>query len=177
MNDRCVRDVQQYQQETAGSALASLGEEPVTQGRQWMAGSALVVISGLLLGLSAARWWRGCLGGFDSPVCVALQNDTHHPIVPAGRWEPIAGTTLPATGALLVLAVALVVMAFALDLEPVGRNWVAATSAAVPAVLGLLTLGALISGRPWPEQLAHFGDLVGVLLAQVDPDGACPGQD
>jgi DNA-binding MarR family transcriptional regulator len=28
-----------------------------------------------------------------------------------------------------------------------------------------------------PEQLAHFADLVGVLLARVDPEQTCPGQD
>ena len=28
-----------------------------------------------------------------------------------------------------------------------------------------------------PEELVRFGDLVGILLAQVDPDETCPGQE
>jgi len=39
------------------------------------------------------------------------------------------------------------------------------------------TVRSLVVEPLGPEQLARFGDLVGILLAQVDPDQTCPGQD
>ncbi|WP_218617286.1 MarR family winged helix-turn-helix transcriptional regulator [Cryptosporangium aurantiacum] len=39
------------------------------------------------------------------------------------------------------------------------------------------TVRSLVVDPLDPAQLAQFGDLVGTLLAQVDPAGDCPGQD
>ena len=39
------------------------------------------------------------------------------------------------------------------------------------------TVRSLVVAPLTPDELARFGDLVGTLLAQVDPEGACPGQD
>ncbi|GAA3385354.1 MarR family winged helix-turn-helix transcriptional regulator [Cryptosporangium minutisporangium] len=39
------------------------------------------------------------------------------------------------------------------------------------------TVRSLVVDPLTPDELARFGDLVGTLLARVDPDGDCPGQD
>lgn len=39
------------------------------------------------------------------------------------------------------------------------------------------TVRSLVIDPLSPDELARFGDLVGTLLARVDPDETCPGQD